>query len=143
MFDAADAESVPHVHRMGLVHRLGNVPSALDPKLLNLGSMTPVPDVRWVNMQGPQGDCLDIETLTQCELDGRKCRLAPPPKQRQHDYSIVLSGSGSVCCSAGNISTTTTVSWPSSTMASALPKGNAGLGVFSSMMLVVISTSPG
>ena len=23
-------------------------------------------------MQGPQGDCLDIETLTQCELDGRE-----------------------------------------------------------------------
>ena len=31
-----------------------------------------MPGVRWVNMQGPQGDCLDIETLTQCELDGRE-----------------------------------------------------------------------
>lgn len=72
VFDAAGAESVPHVHRIGLVHRLGNVSSSLDAKMLNLGSATPVPDVRWVNMQGPQGDCLDIETLTQCELDGRE-----------------------------------------------------------------------
>lgn len=72
LFDAAGAESVPHVHRIGLVHRLGNVPSSLDSKTLNLGSVTPVPDVRWVNMQGPQGDCTDIETLTQCELDGRE-----------------------------------------------------------------------
>ncbi len=72
VFDAAGAESVPHVHRIGLVHRLGNVSPALDSKSLNLGSETPMPGVRWVNMQGPQGDCLDIETLTQCELDGRE-----------------------------------------------------------------------
>ena len=52
VFDAAGAESVPHVHRIGLVHRLGNVPAALDSKTLNLGSATPVPDVRWVICRG-------------------------------------------------------------------------------------------
>ncbi|MBN2310394.1 MAG: FAD-dependent oxidoreductase [Candidatus Hydrogenedentes bacterium] len=72
VLDAAGAESVPHIHRIGLVHRLGNVPSGLDSKGLNLGGGTPVPGVRWVNMQGPQGDCLDIQTLTQCELDARE-----------------------------------------------------------------------
>jgi len=72
VFDAAGAESVPHVHRIGLVHRLGNVPSGLDAKGLNLGVATPIPGVRWVNMQGPQGDCLDIEMLTQVELDARE-----------------------------------------------------------------------
>jgi hypothetical protein len=34
--------------------------------------VTPLPSVLWVNMQGPQGDCLDVKTLTQTELDGRR-----------------------------------------------------------------------
>ncbi len=72
VLDAAGAESVPHVHRIGLVHRLGGVPATGDAKGLNLGGATPVPGVRWVNMQGPQGDCLDIETLTAVELDARE-----------------------------------------------------------------------
>ncbi len=72
VFDAAGAESVPHVHRIGLVHRLGNVPGGKAPEGLNLGGYTPIPGVRWVNMQGPQGDCLDVENLTNCELDGRE-----------------------------------------------------------------------
>jgi len=71
VFDAAGAESIPHVHRIGLVHRLGNVPVGPVPEGLNLGGATPIPGVRWVNMQGPQGDCLDVQTLTNCELDGR------------------------------------------------------------------------
>lgn len=72
VFDAAGAESIPHVHRIGLVHRLGNVPEGKAPEGLNLGGVTPIPGVRWVNMQGPQGDCLDVQTLTDCELDGRE-----------------------------------------------------------------------
>ncbi len=72
VLDAAGAESIPHVHRIGLVHRLGNVPEGGAPKGLNLGGATPIPGVRWVNMQGPQGDCLDVPTLTRCELDGRE-----------------------------------------------------------------------
>lgn len=71
VFDAAGAESIAHIHRIGLVHRLGNVPENGDAKALNLGNATPVPGVRWVNMQGPQGDCLDVETLTNIELDAR------------------------------------------------------------------------
>ena len=72
VFDAAGAESVPHVHKIGLVHRLGNVPGDKAPEGLNLGGYTPIRGVRWVNMQGPQGDSLDVETLTACELDGRE-----------------------------------------------------------------------
>ncbi len=72
VFDAAGAESVPHVHRIGLVHRLGNVPEGPAPEGLTLGGVTPIPGVRWVNMQGPQGDSLDVQTLTDCELDGRE-----------------------------------------------------------------------
>ncbi len=78
VFGAAGAEHVRHIHRIGLVHRLGNVDriAAGKPgdkkKLPNLSSNTPLPSVRWFNMQGPQGDCLDIRTLTQCELDGRR-----------------------------------------------------------------------
>lgn len=72
VLDAAGAEWVPHVHRIGLVHRLGNIPASGDEKNLNLGGATPIPGVRWVNMQGPQGDCLDVETLTASELDARE-----------------------------------------------------------------------
>jgi hypothetical protein len=79
VFGAAGAEHVRHIHRIGLVHRLGNVDriaaeqsAGEKRKLPNLASNTPVPSVRWINMQGPQGDCLDIRTLTQCELDGRR-----------------------------------------------------------------------
>ena len=78
VFGAAGAEHVRHIHRIGLVHRLGNVDRIATRKpgdrknLANLSSNTPLPSVRWFNMQGPQGDCLDIRTLTQCELDGRR-----------------------------------------------------------------------
>ncbi len=72
VFDAAGAESIPHVHKIGLVHRLGNVPPGKSPEALTLGGDTPIPGVRWVNMQGPQGDCLDVATLTNVELDARE-----------------------------------------------------------------------
>ncbi len=79
VFGAAGAEYVRHIHRIGLVHRLGNVDRITarksadkKKKLPSLASNTPLPSVRWINMQGPQGDCLDIRTLTQCELDGRR-----------------------------------------------------------------------
>jgi ribulose 1,5-bisphosphate synthetase/thiazole synthase len=78
VFGAAGAEHVRHVHRIGLVHRLGNVDRvdlskvADKKKAPRTACNTPIPSVRWVNMQGPQGDCLDVRTLTQCELDGRR-----------------------------------------------------------------------
>lgn len=78
VYAAAGAEHVRHLHRIGLVHRLGNM-DRIDrakaggrPKRLQLGSDTPLASVKWVNMQGPEGDCLDIRTLTQSELDGRR-----------------------------------------------------------------------
>lgn len=72
VFDAAGADNVRHVHRIGLVHRLGNMPHDKRVKGLKLGGHTPVPAVHWLNMQGPEGDCLDVETLTQMELDNRE-----------------------------------------------------------------------
>ncbi len=77
VYDAAGAEHVRHIHRIGLVHRLGNVDridaaKAGGAKAPRLGSDTPIPGVVWVNMQGPQGDCLDVRTLTQTDLDGRR-----------------------------------------------------------------------
>jgi len=78
VYGAAGAEHVRHLHRIGLVHRLGNVDridqtrAVAGAKAPSLGSVTPHPSVVWVNMQGPQGDCLDVRTLTQTELDGRR-----------------------------------------------------------------------
>jgi len=76
VFSAAGAEHIRHVHRIGLVHRLGNVDrierSKAVQKAPKISANTPIPSVMWVNMQGPQGDCLDIRTLTQVELDARQ-----------------------------------------------------------------------
>jgi ribulose 1,5-bisphosphate synthetase/thiazole synthase len=78
VYGAAGAEHTRHIHRIGLVHRLGNVDridstkAPAGPKAPKLGSDTPFPSVLWVNMQGPQGDCLDVRTLTQTDLDGRR-----------------------------------------------------------------------
>ena len=79
VFGAAGAEHVRHVHRIGLVHRLGNVDridrakaKAAGKRVPSLGSATPIPSVRWVNMQGPSADCLDVEALSRCEMDARR-----------------------------------------------------------------------
>ncbi|MEA3226577.1 MAG: FAD-dependent oxidoreductase, partial [Planctomycetota bacterium] len=99
VFGAAGAEHVRHIHRIGLVHRLGNVDriaagkSGDKKKLPNLSSNTPLPSVRWFNMQGPQGDCLDIRTLTQCELDGRRAvweRLKKIQQTPGHEQVFML-----------------------------------------------------
>ena len=52
LFDAAGAESIPHIHRIGLVHRLGETRQRRRLKGINLGGVTPIPGVQWVNMQG-------------------------------------------------------------------------------------------
>jgi len=79
VFGAAGAEHKRHQHRIGLVHRLGNADridreklKAAGQRVPHLGSGTPIPSVRWVNMQGPPGDCLDVETLSRCEMDARR-----------------------------------------------------------------------
>ncbi|MBN2290808.1 MAG: FAD-dependent oxidoreductase, partial [Pirellulales bacterium] len=38
----------------------------------NLGSVTPIPGVRWVNMHGPDIDGLDVAELTRIELNSRR-----------------------------------------------------------------------
>ena len=79
VFAAAGAEHVRHVHRIGLVHRLGNVDridrakvKAAGKRVPSLGSRTPIPSVNWVNMQGPTADCLDVTDLSRCEMDARR-----------------------------------------------------------------------
>lgn len=76
VYGAAGAEHVRHIHRIGLVSRLGgvdriDVSKMTGKKTPKARSNTPIPSVKWVNMQGPQGDCLDVRTLTQSQLDGR------------------------------------------------------------------------
>ncbi len=66
IFGAAGAAHTRHIYKIGLVHRRGNIP-----KGKKLGSATPVPNVRWVNMRGEVGDGLDIETLSRMEMDYR------------------------------------------------------------------------
>jgi choline dehydrogenase-like flavoprotein len=96
VFAAAGAAHVRHIHRIGLVHRLGNadrVAAAKGSKPPNLGSGTPHPSVRWVNMQGPQGDCLDVEMLTKCELGGRRAiweRLKKLQERPGHEKVFLL-----------------------------------------------------
>jgi len=76
IYGAAGAAHVRHIHRIGLVHRRGNTDRIRQEgnpgKSRRVGAVTPIPSVKWVNMQGPAGDCLDIKTLTQCDLDGRE-----------------------------------------------------------------------
>jgi hypothetical protein len=100
VYAAAGAEHVRHIHRIGLVHRLGNVDridaskaEPLPTKSPKLGSITPIPSVLWVNMQGPQGDCLDVRTLTQTELDGRRAvweRVKAVQQRPGHDQVFLL-----------------------------------------------------
>jgi len=78
LFAAAGAEFTHCSHNIGLVSRIGNLDrvdaakAATAPKPRHLGNHTPVPGVNWVNMQGPEVDGLDLETLTRMEMNHRK-----------------------------------------------------------------------
>ena len=77
VFAAAGAEHEQRLHAIGLVHRLGNVDRTDLAKLQeagfkNLGSVEPLPSVRWVNLRGPSTDCLDIAELTRLEMEHRR-----------------------------------------------------------------------
>jgi hypothetical protein len=78
LFAAAGAEFSHCSHNIGLVSRIGNLDrvdaakAAGAPKPRLLGRHTPVPGVNWVNMQGPEVDGLDLETLTRMEMNHRK-----------------------------------------------------------------------
>jgi ribulose 1,5-bisphosphate synthetase/thiazole synthase len=78
VFGAAGADHVRHLHKIGLVHRLGGVNTVdrkkakeAGVKLPRFGAATPIPGVTWVNMQGPVADCLDVEALSKIEMDDR------------------------------------------------------------------------
>ena len=78
MLAAAGAEYEHRLHNIGLVSRIGNLDeidaqkAAQVKKPKHLGHKTPLPDVNWVNMLGPQADGLDIATLTRLEMKSRK-----------------------------------------------------------------------
>ena len=77
VFAAAGAEHEQRLHAVGLVHRLGNVEQAdlaklAETGLRNIGSIEPLPDVRWVNLRGPSTDGLDIAELSRLEVEHRR-----------------------------------------------------------------------
>lgn len=77
VFAATGAEHEQRLHAIGLVHRLGNADHADLAKLKSagvkaLGSIEPLPSVKWVNLRGPSTDALDIAELTRLEMEHRR-----------------------------------------------------------------------
>jgi ribulose 1,5-bisphosphate synthetase/thiazole synthase len=77
VFAAAGAEFEQRLHAIGLVHRLGNIDRADQAKLKaagfkTLGSVEPLPSVRWVNLRGPSTDGLDVGELSRLEMEHRR-----------------------------------------------------------------------
>ncbi|HOX02363.1 MAG TPA: FAD-dependent oxidoreductase [Candidatus Paceibacterota bacterium] len=77
VFAAAGAEHERRFHAIGLVHRLGNADRAgLESLRANgiksIGSIEPLPAVKWINLRGPSTDCLDIAELTRLEMEHRR-----------------------------------------------------------------------
>ena len=77
LFAGAGAPHERRKYHVGLVSRIGNVDKidrtkAAGPEPRHLGAVTPVPGVRWVNMQGPDADGLDVAELTRLELNARR-----------------------------------------------------------------------
>ncbi|HUT12294.1 MAG TPA: FAD-dependent oxidoreductase [Thermoguttaceae bacterium] len=77
VFGAAGATHERRKYHIGLVSRIGNLDkvdraTAGDRTPRNLGAVTPIPGVRWVNMHGPDADGLDVRELTQIELNARR-----------------------------------------------------------------------
>jgi ribulose 1,5-bisphosphate synthetase/thiazole synthase len=77
IFAAAGAEHEQRLHAIGLVHRLGNADRADLAQLKaagiqSLGSVEPLPSVKWVNLRGPSTDALDVAELTRLEMEHRR-----------------------------------------------------------------------
>lgn len=77
LFAAAGAEHQRRKYHAGLPSRIGNLDKvdakkAGKAKPRNLGTATPIPGVRWVNMHGPDIDGLDVAELTRIELNARR-----------------------------------------------------------------------
>lgn len=87
VFGAAGADHERRKYHAGLVHRIGNLDQvakdAAKPEARFLGSITPVAGVRWVNMQGPDIDALDVAELTKLELNARRLIWRNVEKLRQ------------------------------------------------------------
>ena len=76
IFASAGCEHEIRVYGIGLVHRIGGLDHATPEKDAKkprgLGDGTPIPGVHWVNMWGPDGDGLDVQTLSKLEMNHRK-----------------------------------------------------------------------
>jgi len=77
IFAAAGAEHERRKYDIGLVSRIGNLdrvdPKAPPPKKpAQLGAISPVRGVNWVNMRGPAADGLDVAELTRLEMNHRR-----------------------------------------------------------------------
>ena len=78
IYAAAGAEFQHLKFRTGLVHRIGNLDRVDKAKAKGhkkpkgLGGITPIRGVRWVNMQGPVADGLDVADLTRLEMNHRR-----------------------------------------------------------------------
>lgn len=76
IFASAGCAHEIRAYWIGLVHRIGNLdkatpePGAKKPR--GLGDGTPIPGINWVNMSGPDGDGLDVKTLSRLEMNHRK-----------------------------------------------------------------------
>ena len=77
VFAAAGAEHERRKYHAGLPSRVGNLDradsqKAAGKKPLREGSITPIPGVNWMNMQGSDIDGLNVAELTQLELGARR-----------------------------------------------------------------------
>ncbi len=74
VFASAGAFYDRRQYHIGLPHRLGNMPKLKkgEKRPRNYGDVTPIDDIRWVNMGGKTTDGLDVKVLTELELEYRK-----------------------------------------------------------------------
>ncbi|MGI6400990.1 MAG: FAD-dependent oxidoreductase [Thermoguttaceae bacterium] len=76
VFVPAGAAHTQRMYNIGLPYRIGNLDRVTPEKgqkpPRHLGDVTPVPGVRWVNMEGPSLDGVDVKVLSKLELQHRK-----------------------------------------------------------------------
>lgn len=78
IFGLAGAPNERRIYNVGLPYRIGNLDKGKEKREeegrppRNLGAITPVDGVNWVNMQGPDIDGLDVKELSRLELNHRR-----------------------------------------------------------------------
>ena len=78
IFAAAGAQYEFMRYHVGLVCRIGNLDKVDRAKAKgvkkppHLGTPTPIAGVNWVNMHGPEANCLDVAELTRLEMNHRR-----------------------------------------------------------------------